>query len=589
MSSFTETGLCPEILSAIAELGFEEPTPIQQETIPVLLTSKNDLIALAQTGTGKTAAYGLPLIQLTDMKSDKVQTLVLCPTRELCMQITSDLEKFSKFINNFKVIAVYGGANIAGQIKQLKDGGQIVVGTPGRVLDLIKRKVLKVNNIKWLVLDEADEMLNMGFKEDLDQILSDTPPHKQTLLFSATMPADILDIAEKYMDNPDEISVGKRNAGAENVNHEYYIVHAKDRYLALKRVVDINPKIYGIVFCRTRQETKDVADKLIADGYNADALHGDLSQSQRDHVMNRFRIKNLQLLVATDVAARGLDVHNLTHIINFNLPDELEAYIHRSGRTGRAGKRGVSISIIHTRETSKIATLEKMCSKKFERKMIPNGREVCEKQLFNLVDKVERIEVDETLIEQYLPAIFKKLDWLTREDLIKHFVSLEFNRFLEYYKDSEDLNVNVRKDEERGKRGERGERNRGGKMEFSRMRINIGHNVNLTIPRLIGVINEVTRNRDIVIGKVEIMRTFSIFEADIAHENEILKAFRNAVMDGEPLTVTPAGNDRRPERRPSSSGGRYSGSSKLSNDRFGKRDDGGFKGEKRRDSSRRWE
>jgi ATP-dependent RNA helicase DeaD len=428
MNSFIESGLKPEILTAIEAMGFINPTPIQQQTIPAILGSSNDLIALAQTGTGKTAAFGLPILTLADAGLTVPQALVLCPTRELCMQITSDLQKYAKDMNHLRSVAIYGGASIENQIKSLKKGCHFVVGTPGRVLDMIRRKALVLGNIRWLVLDEADEMLNMGFKEDLDTILSETPQKRQTLLFSATMPREIAEIASKYMQDPIEISVGKRNAGAENVRHEYYMVHARDRYLALKRIVDVSPSVYGIVFCRTRQETKDVADKLMQDGYNADALHGDLSQAQRDYVMNRFRIKNLQLLVATDVAARGLDVNDLTHIINYNLPDDLEVYIHRSGRTGRAGKSGVAVSIIHTRETGRIKDLERMTRKPFERKKVPGGKEICEKQLFNLVDRVENTEVDPQ-IEQYLPVIYKKLEWLSREELIKHFVSVEFNRF----------------------------------------------------------------------------------------------------------------------------------------------------------------
>jgi ATP-dependent RNA helicase DeaD len=359
MSTFRETGLKPEIISAIELMGFEKPTPIQEKTIPALLASDNDVLALAQTGTGKTAAFGLPVLNQIDLQENNVQALVLCPTRELCMQISKDIESFSANLKGLKTVAIYGGANITPQIKDLKAGAHIVVGTPGRTLDLIKRKALKIGKIDWLVLDEADEMLNMGFQEDLDAILSTSPDKKQVLLFSATMPKEIQQIAGKYMKHTVEISVGERNSGAENVRHEYYMVHARDRYAALKRIADIYPSIYGIIFCRTRQETKDVADKLISDGYNADALHGDLSQAQRDHVMNRFRNRNLQLLVATDVAARGLDVNDLSHVINYNLPDDLEAYVHRSGRTGRAGKKGLSVSIIHSREKGKIKDLQK--------------------------------------------------------------------------------------------------------------------------------------------------------------------------------------------------------------------------------------
>jgi ATP-dependent RNA helicase DeaD len=589
--TFQETGLAAELMQAVEDLGFENPTPIQEKIIPAILNSTDDLIALAQTGTGKTAAFGLPLIQQTDLSTSKIQTLILCPTRELCMQITGDLKRYARFVNKFEVVAVYGGENIKTQIDALKKRCHAVVGTPGRVLDLIHRKVLDFSQVKWLVLDEADEMLNMGFKEDLDTILAETPAMKRTFLFSATMANEIRHIAKNYMHNPVEISVSKPNISAETVKHEFYVVNAKDRYLALKRVADINPNIYGIVFCRTRQETKEVAEKLIQDGYNADALHGDLSQAQRDHVMNRFRIKNLQILVATDVAARGLDVDNLTHIINYNLPDELESYIHRSGRTGRAGKTGVSISIIHSRQTGKIRDLERMTSKKFVKKPVPGGIEICEKQLFNLVDVVENIEVNDEQIEQFLPVIYKKLSWLTREDLIKHFISVEFNRFLSYYKDAPDLNFmeahsdrtergdrkrrgdrdergdwsergergqrersdrgdrGERGARERGDRGDRGERGprivgtqkseRGNKAEtgFTRFFINLGNKQSLNAPRLIGLINEQTRKRDIEIGKIEILNNFSFFEVDSNYASKVENSFQGTYFEGTLVNV----------------------------------------------------
>jgi ATP-dependent RNA helicase DeaD len=534
MMTFEETGLLPELLMAVEELGFKEPTPIQEKTIPELLNTRNDIVALAQTGTGKTAAFGLPVIQQIDINDDRVQAIVLCPTRELCVQISKDLVNYSKYSKKIKIASVYGGANIATQIKALKDKVSIVVGTPGRVIDLIKRGVLKINNIKWLILDEADEMLNMGFKEDLDTILAATPNEKRTMLFSATMPREIATIAATYMENPVEISVGKRNIGAETLQHEYYVVHAKHRYEVLKRIADIHPNIYGIVFCRTRQETKEVADKLMNDGYNADALHGDLSQPQRDMVMNRFRQKYLQILVATDVAARGLDVSDLSHIINFNLPDDLEVYIHRSGRTGRAGKKGICISIIHTRETRKIRDLEKLAGTKFIRRLVPGGKEICEKQLFNLVDKVEKVEVDQSNIDDFLPVIYKKLEWLSREELIKHFISVEFNRFLSYYENAPDLNVDTnivdRQDRQPNKRREN-------KIGYSRFFINLGTKNDLSAPRLIGLINEQTRSRDISIGKIDIMKKFSFFEVDTRFEKNIQQAFKNAVFEGEHVNV----------------------------------------------------
>lgn len=545
MSTFEELGLKPELLKIIDELGFVNPTPIQDKIIPVILNTSKDLIGLAQTGTGKTAAFGFPIIQLSDITSGQVQSLVLCPTRELCMQVANDLKTYSRYINHFKAISVYGGASIEPQINAIKKGCQIVVGTPGRTLDLIRRKVLKIKNIRWLVLDEADEMLNMGFKEELDAILEQTPGEKQTFLFSATMPREIRNIAEKYMNKPEEVLAGKKNIGAENVRHEFYIVNAKDRYEALKRIADINPKIYSIVFCRTRRETKEVADKLIADGYNADALHGDLSQVQRDNVMNRFRIKHLQILVATDVAARGLDVNDLTHIINYNLPDELEIYIHRSGRTGRAGKSGISIAICHSREVNKIKRLEQLSDKKFVKKQVPGGSEICEKQLFNLIDKVEKIEVNDTQIEQYLPVIYKKLDWLSREDLIKHFVSVEFNRFLAYYKGARDLNVVGKPKEEIRKGKAKG---------FSRFFISVGSKSNLTVPRLIGLINDTTQKRNIEIGKIDIMKKFSFFEIDQRFEKEILRAFKNVRYEGGSVSVELSKPDTKSKNKQESSG-----------------------------------
>ncbi|MBS0009895.1 MAG: DEAD/DEAH box helicase [Bacteroidales bacterium] len=530
MNIFKETGLNDDLLRAVALLGFEKPTPIQAKIIPVLLNSSRDLIGLAQTGTGKTAGFGLPLLQNINLDKRSVQSLILCPTRELCMQITEDINNYAQFTRGISVLAVYGGANIAPQIQALKKGAHIVVGTPGRTLDLIRRNILKVNSISWLILDEADEMLNMGFKEDLNAILETTPPEKQTLLFSATMPADVRRIADNYMKQPLEITAGKKNTGAENVEHHYYVVKASDRYAALKRIADINPGIYGIVFCRTRNETKDVADRLIQDGYNADALHGELSQAQRDHVMQRFRNKSLQLLIATDVAARGIDVNDLTHIINYNLPDDPEVYLHRSGRTGRAGKSGISISISHSREGRRIKEVENLLGKKFIHKMIPAGREICEKRLFNLIDKVENVEVDESIIESFMPDIYKKLAWLDREELIKHFVSVEFNRFLEYYKNAPDLNVSP----DRG----HAEKTKGnGKTAYSNIYINIGAKRGMNPSGLIALVNEAMRKRDIAIGKIDVQRNFSFFEIDRAYDQKLLNAFDRAVYEDEAVVV----------------------------------------------------
>jgi ATP-dependent RNA helicase DeaD len=522
-------GLAPELLRAVDELGFDNPTPIQQKAIPIILNTDNDLVVLAQTGTGKTAAFGLPVLQLGDAYADHLQTLVLCPTRELCMQITEELNKYSRFMKGFKVVPVYGGTSIQVQIKALRGSCQVIVGTPGRVMDLLRRKILDLSGIRWMILDEADEMLNMGFKDDLDTILAETPKEKRTLLFSATMPEEVAKIARKYMNSPEEVSVGKRNSGADNVTHEYYMVHAKDRYIALKRLVDINPSVYGIVFCRTRIETKEVADKLMQDGYNADALHGDLSQSQRDYVMNRFRLKNLQLLVATDVAARGLDVQDLTHIINYNLPDDPEVYVHRTGRTGRAGKTGIAISLIHTKEAGRIRDLERMTRKSFERKMVPGGKEICEKQLLNLVDKIENTVVDQVNIEKYLPAIYEKLAWLDREELIKHFISVEFNRFLEYYKDASDLNV-----AQRDKQAPSGQRIL---ESFARFHINLGTKQNLSASSLISLINRNCHGKRIEFGKIEILRNFSFFEIEESRVKHLITDMNNALYDGIPVSI----------------------------------------------------
>jgi len=550
MNTFEELGLSHELLKAVKNIGFVNPTPIQEKTIPAILNSEKDLVALAQTGTGKTAGFGLPIQQQIDFLSKNVQALVLSPTRELCIQITKDLESYAKYIPDLKHTAIYGGADITKQLKALKNNPQIVVGTPGRVLDLINRKALKVNNIRWLVLDEADEMLNMGFKDELDKILITTPQAKRTFLFSATMPKEVQRIAENYMNVSEEISVGKRNSGADNVKHLFYMVQAKDRYEALKRMADINPDTYGIVFCRTRRETKEVAEKLKNDGYNADALHGDLSQAQRDYVMNGFRKKHLQMLVATDVAARGLDVNDLTHIINYKLPDELGIYLHRSGRTGRAGKSGISISIIHTREINKIKSLEKLINKKFTKSKIPSGRDICEKQLFNLIDRMENIEVNEMQIENYMEVIYKKLEWLSREDLIKRFVSLEFNRFLNYYKNAPDLTVSESKQKREDEEIKR-------PVSFTRFFINVGSTNNLTPPRMIGLINDYTKRRNIGIGKIDILKNFSFFEVDKKFENEILNGFKNATFQGIKITAEISKPDPRKSRKQDYFGGEF--------------------------------
>ena len=534
--TFEETGLKPEILKAIAEMGFENPTPIQEATISHLITSTQDLVALAQTGTGKTAAFGLPVINNISMQVKEVQSLILCPTRELCLQITRDMDKYSKYIPGFKTIPVYGGADITKQIRELKAGGQVVVGTPGRVHDLIRRKLLNISAIRWLILDEADEMLTMGFKEELDAILATTPAEKQTLLFSATMPLGISEIKSKYLNNASEISVGKRNAGAENVEHHYYVVQARDKYATLKRIADNYPDCYAIVFCRTRMETREVAEQFMADGYNADALHGDLSQAQRDQVMARFRSKQLQMLIATDVAARGLDVTELTHVINYSMPDDPEVYIHRSGRTGRAGKSGISVSIVHLKETGRLKQIEKLARKKFERKMVPGGDEICEKQLFHLVDRVLNVEINDGHIDKYVPQILEKFEDMSKAEIVKHFVSLEFNQLLDYYKNARDLNVKAELPRDSFGRNDRGDRG-GDRLSFTKLFINAGKKQNLNASGLIGLINEYSNRRSIEIGKIDIQRKFSFFEVDSNFERDLIKALNNVVIEGHVINI----------------------------------------------------
>ncbi len=526
MITFKDLGLSKPINEALIDLGYETPTPIQEITIPQILNSDNDLIAFAQTGTGKTAAFSLPIIEQIDDHSNDTQAIILSPTRELAIQIAKSIKEFTKNYKKIETLAVYGGANIDEQIRSLKKGVQIVVGTPGRTVDLIKRKRLNLGKIRWLVLDEADEMLNMGFKDELDKILESIPDQKTTLLFSATFPKEVEAIARNYMHNAVELSAGKRNIGAENVSHEYFLVSERNRYAALKRIADINPDIYGIVFCRTRRETKDVADKLITDGYNADALHGDLSQAQRDIVMQKFRSKHLQILVATDVAARGLDVNDLTHIINYKLPDQIESYTHRSGRTGRAGKKGISIAIITNKEKGTLAQIERKIKKKFEAKKVPGGKEICTRQLFSLIDKVHDIEINEKEIKDFLPDIYQKLEGLDREELIKRFVSLEFNQFLSYYENAPDLNGDSSRS-----------RTRSDDESFTRFYINLGKIDNVNPSHLIGLINEKIRERNVEIGKIEILNNFSFFEIDRNYTDKTIESFKNFKHKGRKIFV----------------------------------------------------
>ncbi|WP_443939992.1 DEAD/DEAH box helicase [Pedobacter sp. MW01-1-1] len=537
---FQLLGISDDVVNAVKDLGFENPTPIQEQSIPVLLEGTNDFVGLAQTGTGKTAAFGLPLLELIDFTSNKPQALILCPTRELCLQIANDLKNFSKNKANAHVVAVYGGANIMQQLREIRQGVQIVVATPGRMLDIIGRKAIDFSNVKYVVLDEADEMLNMGFQDDINDILSTTPDDKKTWLFSATMPSEVRRIAKNYMDNPVELTMGTKNTGNVNIEHEYYIVRARDKYAALKRIVDFNPDIFGVVFCKTKLDTQDVAEHLIKDGYNADALHGDLSQQQRDKVMQRFRERNMQLLIATDVAARGIDVNNVTHVINYSLPDEIESYTHRSGRTGRAGKTGVSICIINSKELGKIRTLERIIGKQFTKAELPTGFDVCEKQLFSLVHKVHNVEVNAEQIDQYIPRIMDEFAELSKEEVIKRFASLEFNRFLDYYSKAPDLNIQA--GEERGERGgrERSERGRGSE-GYTRLFINLGSVDEFTRGDMLSFICNNAKISGKNVGKIDLKGVFSFFEVEDAIADKVFEGFKSVEFNGRSVRIERSG------------------------------------------------
>jgi len=540
MNKFISLGINDNILKGLSALGFEEPTAVQEQVIPLMLEKQTDLVSLAQTGTGKTAAFGIPLLQKLQPAKRRVQGLVLCPTRELCIQVAKDIDSYAKFIDKVKILAVYGGARIDQQMNKLRKGVQIVVATPGRLKDLLNRKAIDLSSVSYVVFDEADEMLQMGFQDDLTEILAHTPKKKNTLLFSATMPREVASIAKKYMSNPVELTVGKKNAGAENIRHECYMVHVKNRYLALKRIVDNSPNIYSIIFCRTRRETHEVANKLINDGYNADALHGDLSQAQRDQVMGKFRCKNLQILVATDVAARGLDVNDLTHVINYNLPDEIAAYTHRSGRTGRAGRKGISIVILTQREQYRLKQIENKLQKKFILCKIPTGIEICNRQLVSLIGEVTSVEVNHTQIAPLYEDIAEKLSSLDREELIKRFISLEFNRFLDYYKNAPDLNISDKpqqygKKEQRGKREVR--RDMHPKQKFTTFSLNVGRRQGIMAQGLIGKINEIPNIGRIKIGKIDILRNSATLEADSRYTAQILGAFQQSEINGKTVAI----------------------------------------------------
>ena len=557
MKTFDQLGLSSEIVKAIEELGFDQPMPVQEEVIPLLLAKTRDIIALAQTGTGKTAAFGLPIIHKIDVSQKVPQTLILCPTRELCHQISGDLIDYSKYIDGIKILPVYGGSSIESQIRSLKRGVHVIVATPGRLIDLLNRKIMSLDMVQTVVLDEADEMLNMGFTESIDDILSRVPDSRSMLLFSATMPKEIARITKKYMENPKEIVIGRKNEGALNVKHIYYMVAARDKYLALKRIADYYPNIYAILFCRTRRETQEIADKLIQDGYDADSLHGELSQSQRDLVMNKFRNKNLQFLVATDVAARGLDIDDITHVINYGLPDDVESYTHRSGRTGRVGKNGTSISIIHLKEKGKIAQFERAINKSFEKRSLPSGDVICEKQLFNFVDKIEKVKVNDKEIEHLLPSIYRKLEWLEKEDIIKRIVSLEFNSLLEYYNSAEEIieptERSSKKDRDDRKSFDRNrDSSRMAEKGFTRIFINIGKMDGANPANLMGFINDHVTEK-VRIGKIDLLKNFSFFEVPEEVAPKVVNTFKGLFIEDRKLIVEvaqqPNNNSNTQERK----------------------------------------
>lgn len=549
MKTFEELGVSEAIRRAIAELGYEQPMPVQEEVIPYLLGEGNDVIALAQTGTGKTAAYGLPVLQKVRPDDRRTQAVILSPTRELCLQIAGDLKEYSRYMDGLHVLAVYGGSSIESQIRSLRKGAQVIVATPGRLIDLMKRGVARLDAVENVVLDEADEMLNMGFTESIDEILAGVPEGRNTLLFSATMSRDIERIAQNYLHDYKEIVVGSRNEGAEKVNHIYYLVHAKDKYLALKRVVDYYPRIYAIIFCRTRLETQEVADQLIRDGYSAEALHGDLSQAQRDLTMQKFRQHRTQLLVATDVAARGLDVEELSHVINYGLPDDVENYTHRSGRTGRAGKRGTSISIIHVREKGKVRIIEKVIGKAFEAGVLPEPKEICTKQLYRVMDELERIEVDDNEIVPFLPEIFRKLDWLTKEDLVKRIVSREFGRFLHYYADAPEIVQPApgRAGKDADKEGRKADRRRGERQNgprqaeqgYKRLFINLGKRDNFYAREIINLVNRYVKGK-VEIGRIDLTTNCSFFEVPEADAAVVMQKMAKAKVGERRVVVDSA-------------------------------------------------
>lgn len=543
MKTFEELGVNEAIRDAIVELGFEHPMPVQEEVIPYLLGENNDVIALAQTGTGKTAAYGIPVLQKTDATIKTTQALILSPTRELCLQIADDLKSFSKNIDGLHIVAVYGGASITTQIHELRHGAQIIVATPGRLIDLMKRKVVKLDNLRNIVLDEADEMLNMGFSDSINTIFEAAPADRNTLLFSATMSKEIEKIAKSYLTNYKEIVVGSRNEGAENVNHIYYLVNAKDKYLALKRIADFYPHIFAIIFCRTKIETQEIADKLIKDGYNAEALHGDLSQQQRDLTMQKFRQHTVQLLVATDVAARGLDVDDLTHVINYGLPDDVENYTHRSGRTGRAGKKGTSISIIHTREKSKVRNIERIIGKDFVDGTLPTPEEICKKQLYKVMDDIMKTDVDEDQIEPYMKEIDRQFEYIDKEDIIKKMVTITFGRFLDYYKNAPEI---LKPTSKRSERPERAGRSNSGSRRshkaeagYRRLFINLGKQDGFYPGEIMQFMNHHIHGRQ-EIGHIDLLQKFCYIEVPQGDAEKVMRVLSGTSYKGREIRCNDA-------------------------------------------------
>ncbi len=563
MKTFEELGVCEPIRRAIEELGYESPMPVQEEVIPYLLGNRNDVVALAQTGTGKTAAFGLPLLQKIEVERVEPQALILCPTRELCLQIAGDLNDYSKYIDHLHVLPVYGGSSIESQIRSLRRGVHIIVATPGRLIDLMERGVVSLSAIENVVMDEADEMLNMGFTDSINAILAGVPEERNTLLFSATMSKEIARISQNYLHNAKEIVIGTKNEGSKNVNHVYYLVHAKDKYLALKRIADYNPKIYAIIFCRTRMETQEIADKLIQDGYNADALHGELSQQQRDLTMQKFRQRRIQLLVATDVAARGLDVDDLTHVINYGLPDDTESYTHRSGRTGRAGKTGTSIAIIHVRERGKMRDIERIIGKQFQKGEIPTGQQICEKQLYKGIDDIERVQVNEEMIAPFMHEVLRKLEWLEKEDLIKRIVSREMSRFIDYYSKMPEIEVPVERTRKesngqdgKGVRRQAGKGGRKAEEGYTRLFLNLGKMDNFFAAQIIDLVNRNVQGKP-QIGRIDLMKNFSFFDVAEGDAARVVKALNRGVkVAGRKVVVEIADEGDAPKGNSGKRGGR---------------------------------